>query len=1185
MKDVLTGRVDLVRALESGGGELQEAVARLLGLEHLPPEPPETIRVVGEESPSFIPAPMAEPPVLIADTPLVPFWYADSFAIHGPLVPGAKIVSPPERPEDIAETAVHSSLASGAAILTRLRRVAAFSRTSGEPDVERMIDQLSRGRFLDVLPRRSRKSWGQSVQVIVDRHRHLAPYWTDQDDAVHSLSRLYPRDGFQVAVLREGASDPCLCWPRREDGYVWPEPGTSVVVLGDLGCLAGEGIRARELWIERGRRYREHGNRPVALVPCDPATVPEELTRDWTIIPWETPVESRNAALGVEEAGQVAEQILTLLSFAFRVEPGLIREVRRMLPEGRRDAGIESRVWQHEAFQSRHFEAASFRPEAAQERRARAGDQPADLRRKVYELARRLRQGIYPGVWYAELLGLEGESAEVGLTANALEQAAWWFDEQRRFLQESGAGEDPTSDDATWFRRVLPRLSRLAYQGKASAALHGIWALVELQGERPPDGLDPAGLPLTDDVVRTIELRQGSSRLIARVVPTSNPVTERSSTGAPLGCSVGLIRTRNPRIKVDCFTDRPAWASEWGKDRYGFWCAFRVKGVRQRLRWIPAGEFMMGSPEEEAGRYDDEGPQHRVRISRGYWLFDTPCTQELWEGVMGQNPSEFCSPTRPVEQVSWEDCQAFVKRLNDLVEGLELSLPSEAQWEYACRAGTTGATYAGDLKILGQNNAPLLDRIAWYGGNCGVGYELTKGYDTSWPEKQYEFKTGGTHPVRGKAPNAWGLYDMLGNVWEWCQDGWDEEFYAKSPGDDPVAPAEASAYRVIRGGSWYVLARLVRAASRNGYDPGYRHYYLGFRCGEFQSSGPVSAGRRVERGVSRSERSAEHVAEQRSDCESPSETRWLRLGEWSAGPSDFQNLTTVRFLSDLEELTIQTMTRPDWASAIGRDEFGLWTEFVIQNAVRQRLRWIPPGRFEMGSPPEEEGRFDDEGPRRTVRIPQGFWLFDTPCTQALWEAVMGENPSRFRSPTRPVEHVSWDDAQAFVQRLNSQLEGLELSLPSEAQWEYACRAGTTSSTYAGDLEILGSHNALLLDGIAWYGGNCDEDYELTEGEDISSWSKKQDASKIGGTHPVGRKAPNAWGLYDMLGNVWEWCLEKYSERPGAPASAGRVIRGGSWRDFARFVRAACRDGLGPGSRSSALGFRCGEFQEGYSSEG
>src|SRR5262249_19984865 len=123
----------------------------------------------------------------------------------------------------------------------------------------------------------------------------------------------------------------------------------------------------------------------------------------------------------------------------------------------------------------------------------------------------------------------------------------------------------------------------------------------------------------------------------------------------------------------------PAWAWEWGDDRYGPWCSFRVKDVAQRLRWIPPGRFLMGSPPEEAGGVDWEVPQRTMRTAEGFWLFDTPCTQALWEAAMGDNPSRFRSPTRPVEQVSWTDCQEFVRKLNGMLEGLELSLPSEAQ--------------------------------------------------------------------------------------------------------------------------------------------------------------------------------------------------------------------------------------------------------------------------------------------------------------------------------------------------------------------------------------------------------------------------------------------------------------------------------------------------------------------------
>jgi formylglycine-generating enzyme required for sulfatase activity len=324
------------------------------------------------------------------------------------------------------------------------------------------------------------------------------------------------------------------------------------------------------------------------------------------------------------------------------------------------------------------------------------------------------------------------------------------------------------------------------------------------------------------------------------------------------------------------------------------------------------------------------------------------------------------------------------------------------------------------------------------------------------------------------------------------------------------------------------------------------------------------------------------------------------------------------------------MTRPAWASGIGRDRFGLWAEFTIGESVRQRLRWIPPGRFVMGSPPGEQGRYSDEG-QRTLRIAEGFWLFVTPCSQTLWEAVMGENPSRFRSPTRPVEQVSWTDCQGFAKKLNGLLDGLTLSLPSEAQWEYACRAGTATATYAGDLEILGANNAPVLDGIAWYGGNCGVDFELEEGWDISDWPEKQYDRKKGGTHPVGLKAPNGWGLYDMLGNVFEWCQDGYGAEEGAAgersrassdqvvrggwwsaltrlvrgksriedvhraeegtegersrASAPRVIRGGSWYGIARRVRAASRLGFRPGGRNRYLGFRCGEFRVGEEERG
>lgn len=270
----------------------------------------------------------------------------------------------------------------------------------------------------------------------------------------------------------------------------------------------------------------------------------------------------------------------------------------------------------------------------------------------------------------------------------------------------------------------------------------------------------------------------------------------------------------------------PAWACAWGEDEYGVFASFRVGEAVQRMRWVEAGTFVMGSPESEEGRFDDEGPQHAVTFSSGYWVADTPCTQQLWVEVMGDNPSEFQSSQRPVEQVSWEDATRFIGRLNTSVRGLDASLPTEAQWEHACRAGAEAATYAGELDILGERNAPVLDAIAWYGGNSGLDYELERGWDTSdGKQMQYPRKRAGTRVVAQKKPNAWGLYDMLGNVYEWCGDNY--EPYTALAVTDPIGTPGVS--RVFRGGSWGGRARSVRAARRYRVEPGYRNDNLGFR--------------------------------------------------------------------------------------------------------------------------------------------------------------------------------------------------------------------------------------------------------------------------------------------------------------------------------------------------------------------
>jgi formylglycine-generating enzyme required for sulfatase activity len=293
---------------------------------------------------------------------------------------------------------------------------------------------------------------------------------------------------------------------------------------------------------------------------------------------------------------------------------------------------------------------------------------------------------------------------------------------------------------------------------------------------------------------------------------------------------------------------------------------------------------------------------------------------------------------------------------------------------------------------------------------------------------------------------------------------------------------------------------------------------------------------------------------------------------------------TLVLESDCARLTLTRITRPEWATAAGRDCYGLWAEMAV-GEVRHRLRWIPPGRFLMGSPESEQGRFGNEGPQHAVTLTEGFWLGETPVTQALWVEVMGDNPSQFKDLTRPVEQVSWDDTRGFFDRLAGK-HRFAAHLPTEAQWEYACRAGSAAATWLGDLEILGKSNAPLLDAIAWYGGNSGHKFDLENGVDSSSWPDTQYEHSRAGTRPVATKAANPWGLYDMLGNVWEWCsdwLGSYTDSPtpdpeGPKHGESRVVRGGSWLSEARSARSAYRDGRLPGNRLDILGFRLARGQ-------
>jgi len=222
--------------------------------------------------------------------------------------------------------------------------------------------------------------------------------------------------------------------------------------------------------------------------------------------------------------------------------------------------------------------------------------------------------------------------------------------------------------------------------------------------------------------------------------------------------------------------------------------------------WIPPGEFMMSSPESEPERDGNERPLHRVAISRGFWLGKYEVTQAQWQAVMAGAPSGFKGDTLPVEQVSWDDCQEFIGRLNAKGEGV-FRLPTEAEWEYACRAGTTTPFAFGETISPEQAN---------YNGE-----------DTYWNGREGVYRRQ-TTPVGSFRPNAWGLYDMHGNVCEWCQDLW-HDTYQGAPEDGSAWESPAEERRVLRGGSWNDTLRNCRSAARFYSSPTYGNSHYGFR--------------------------------------------------------------------------------------------------------------------------------------------------------------------------------------------------------------------------------------------------------------------------------------------------------------------------------------------------------------------
>jgi formylglycine-generating enzyme required for sulfatase activity len=652
-------------------------------------------------------------------------------------------------------------------------------------------------------------------------------------------------------------------------------------------------------------------------------------------------------------------------------------------------------------------------------------------------------------------------------------------------------------------------------------------------------------LDITYDLETVGDLPVWVSLFLSTNGGTSYPNLCRTVTG---DVGAGVLPGSGKHIVWNAGTDLPGFSNAT--------CRLRVTAHDDAsldgFAYVGPVTFTMGSPATELGRRSDE-TQHQVTLMRGVYVQTTEVTNQQYMELaqwaydhgyatatsaslsdnldgsteilkyLGTGDYEMTfsagvfsciNPTHPVKYVTWYGSVAYCDWLS-LQQGLPRAydhgtwqcnggsphtavgyrLPTEAEWEYACRGGSTTAFANGAITQLGCDLDPNLDPMGWYCGNAG----------------------GWTHPVAQKTPNAWGLYDMHGNEWEWSND-----WYGTYGGTvtDPVGPG-AGSDRVIRGGDWLNYALGCRSAFRYSYLPSYAYYSLGFR--------PVRSGDAENLG------DFVYVAPGAFMMGSPT----TELGRSTSETQHQVTLTHGIYVQTTEVTNQQYIEMAQWAYDHGYVTATSTYLYDNLDGSTQRLKYLGTGYYEMT------------------------------FSAGVFSCI---------NPTHPVKHVTWYGSVAYCDWRSLQ-QGLPRAynhstwqcnsgnpytatgyrLPTEAEWEYACRAGTQTPFNTGSCLDAGTE------------ANYDGNYPYTE---------CPTGPYVGWTVPVGNYPANAFGLYDMHGNEREYCNDWYgayegtvTDPVGPGAGSDRVCRGGDWLYYGRHCRSAGRGGSAPGSVGIPLGFR------------
>ena len=740
---------------------------------------------------------------------------------------------------------------------------------------------------------------------------------------------------------------------------------------------------------------------------------------------------------------------------------------------------------------------------------------------------------------------------EIGLydmSGNLWEWCADWYGED--YYSASNGAVNPTGPaegeyhivrGGSWYRSTV--CMQVSYREKHAAWLAyddvGVRLALTIEGNTLPTisatPLPPAITRPEPEIIENVIKHQpvSTSESKQQSMPTPESKQQPVSTPKPQPAPSQRPATQQPSQPSRQNPERTTAATQQATSALP---APIAKLIGDMVR-IDGGTFQMGN----MNGYADERPVHQVGVGT-FLIGRYEVTQSQWSAVMGNNPSEFKGDNLPVENVSWENCAAFISKLNAMT-GKQFRLPTEAEWEYAARGGrrSNGFTYSGDDNV---------DGVA-----C--------------------INDSHTQPVGTKWPNELGLYDMSGNVWEWCSDLYAEGYYASSPAKNPTGPATGE-YRMMRGGSWSRGAVCARVTYRDKHAPTLAYNDVGLRLalsveGNTPSAQP-SHGQTQHRRDNASPASGDRNSG-RADASPVRGDRNLGRGGAEGGtPAQAQSphspvgataaaatgaaVTTAATSAGGQRPTVNTSPSPYESSSRKtakkeplpeRLDEAKWPEPVKQLVAD--MVTINGGSFMMGS--DDADADIHEHPAHNVTL-STFSIAKHEVTQALWRAVMNNNPSAVKGDNLPVTNVSWDDCELFIARLNA-ITGRSFRLPTEAEWEYAARGGDkdVQGKYAGNDNIHG---------VAWHNDNS-----------------------TGTVHDVGTKEANELGLFDMSGNVGEWCADFYSGTyyRTSPANnpkctdegPSRVFRGGNWNSSAKDCRVSARARFSHNNARAGLGLR------------